>query len=321
MTKTALLIDMIDRLRSRPGITIAELAGSLGRSERTIYRWLNELTADVGVPVYCRGGGYYLAREHSPGLQLTAEELLATRLGLKSAAFAPGSPLCEQAGAAWRKIRQAASPEALAATQIAGDGYSLHITAPEGTMDGAVSAELEKAIAGRKRLRVSYRSQKSNEVKEYVIDPYAMVFRRHSWYLLAHCHEHGRIAQFKLVRFRRVEQTGHCFRVPEDFSADGYFGSSWEAWGGGEPTTVRVKFTPRVAAMIAETRRHPTQQTTLQPDGSAIFEVTVSGIEEIGIWVMGYGGEAEVLDPPELRDYVATQVRGMARTYLGYNDQ
>jgi predicted DNA-binding transcriptional regulator YafY len=320
MTKTALLLDMIDRLRNRPGITIRELADQLERSERTIYRWLNELSVDVGASVYCDQGGYYLGKNGDSPLNLTAEELVALRMSLKSTPFAEGSRIGEQARSAWLKIRQASSGDRLAAAADIASGYSVSFNAPEGSTDPTVAAKLEDGIARRKRLRIVYRSQKSNAVKDYTVDPYALVFRRHSWYLLAHCQEHGRVVQFKLVRFQRITETEHVFDPPKGFSAEDHFQHSWEAWGGGEPVDVRVRFSPRVAMMVAESKRHPSQRTCAQQDGSLIFEAKVSGIEEIAIWILGYGGEAEVLEPPELRRYVADHAAAMAETYARQAD-
>ena len=67
-------------------------------------------------------------------------------------------------------------------------------------------------------------------------------------------------------------------------------------WGGGEPVTVRIRFSPAVADMIAESKRHPTQLNTPQPDGSIVMEVSVSSIQEIATWIMGYGKDAQVLN-------------------------
>lgn len=316
MAKTTLLIEMIDRLRNRPGVSVGELASGLNRSQRTIYRWLSELSVEVGAPVCCRNGGYYLEDERQAQTSsLSAEELVVLRMSLKSTPFAEGSPMRQRAESAWRKIRDAASTERLQAASDIGGGYSLRLTAPKGFVEPAITQTLENAIASRSRLRIVYRSQKSNQVKQYTIDPYALVFRRHSWYLLANCLEHGRVVQFKLVRFRDAVETGAQFQPPPDFSVDEHFKSSWEAWAGAEPVEVRVQFSPKVSVMVAEARRHPTQVTHTQPDGSIIFEATVAGIEEIAIWILGYGRDAEVLDPPELRDYVANHAAALAAIY------
>ena len=60
---------------------------------------------------------------------------------------------------------------------------------------------------------------------------------------------------------------------------------------------------------------HKTQRTTYEEDGSLLFEVDVDGIGEISWWIMGYGAEAEVLEPPQLRERMAKHVARLADTY------
>ena len=45
------------------------------------------------------------------------------------------------------------------------------------------------------------------------------------------------------------------------------------------------------------------------------LEVTVSEPKEVAWWALHWGAGAEVLEPPELRQYVAETVRAMARIY------
>ena len=316
LTKSTLLIKMIDLLRECPGITVHELASSLDRSQRTVYRWLNQLAVHIHTPVYYRDGGYYLASNSDDGgINLTPEELLALRLSLKASPFVSGSPIGKHAFSAWVKIRDAASGDnvrtslGLDATHVVGAG----VTGAE-PRSGVVEV-VEKAVNDHHRLRIVYRSQKSGQVKEYSVDPYALAFRRNSWYMVGFCEEHGKVAQFKLVRFVGAVDTGVAFEVPADFSVEKHFHLSWEAWSGGETTTVRVRFSPAVAEMILESKRHPTQLTYPQADGSVIMQVTVSGVEEIAIWIMGYGKDAEVLEPMGLRQHILDHARAMVSTY------
>ncbi|MCL5105307.1 MAG: transcriptional regulator [Armatimonadetes bacterium] len=316
MAKSALLIKMIDLLKTRPGITVGELAAILGRSDRTVYRWLNEIAVDLQSPLYCHDGGYYFAGK--PDLRevdLTPEELLALRLSLKSSLFGDGSPIKKYAESAWLKIRDAARFEELVEARSLASSRVVNINAPAGDVPTGLIETLEMAIDRRERLKVIYRSQKSGEVKDYTIDPYAMVFRRHSWYVLAFCYEQEKVIQMKLVRFRDAVKLGVRFDPPDDFSVDDYFDLSWEAWAGGEPTRVRVRFDQCVAPLIAEVKRHRTQVIHPSDDGGIIFEATVAGIEEIAIWIMGYGRHAEVLEPESLRRQIAGHVSGMAATY------
>ena len=47
----------------------------------------------------------------------------------------------------------------------------------------------------------------------------------------------------------------------------------------------------------------------------SISSVTVSGLNEISWWILGYGDQAEVLKPPELRRLIAQRVDKMATMY------
>ncbi|MHB9037371.1 MAG: helix-turn-helix transcriptional regulator [Armatimonadota bacterium] len=316
MVKSTLLIKTIEMLKKRPGVTVRELAAEFDRSERSIYRWLSELAGDLGTPIYCSDGGYYLNEWSDSGtIDLIPEEILALRLSLKSSPFGPTSPIGMHAQSAWRKIRASVSRDGLIAARDMAATHAVRVNVPSSNIDSRTVHALETGVTERHRLRVLYNSQNSGKIKEYLIDPYAMVFRRHSWYLLAYSHGHHDVRQFKLVRFKSVIDTGKQFAAPKNFDVSKYFSLSWEAWAGGEPTVVRVRFSPRVAPMIKESRRHPTQVLHSQPDGSVIFEVCVAGIEEIAIWIMGYGKDAEVLEPDTLRDHILEHVNGMLSLY------
>jgi predicted DNA-binding transcriptional regulator YafY len=49
--------------------------------------------------------------------------------------------------------------------------------------------------------------------------------------------------------------------------------------------------------------------------GDILYGVRASYPKEVAWWAMSWGSEAEVLEPPELREYVANEVRKMAGLY------
>ena len=51
------------------------------------------------------------------------------------------------------------------------------------------------------------------------------------------------------------------------------------------------------------------------PDGRVELTVKVAGIVEIRPWIMSWGDAVEVLEPPALRDVVATAVRRLSERY------
>jgi len=78
---------------------------------------------------------------------------------------------------------------------------------------------------------------------------------------------------------------------------------------------VVIRFSKLVAQNVAEVNWHKTQRLALNDDGSLDFKVTVSGLNEISWWILGYGDQAEVLKPAKLRRLVADRVAKTARLY------
>ena len=78
---------------------------------------------------------------------------------------------------------------------------------------------------------------------------------------------------------------------------------------------MHVRFRPLVARNVAEVLWHKTQQTAYLDDGSLDFRVTMSGLQEISWWILGYGDQAEVIAPAKLRRVVSQRAKNMAAIY------
>lgn len=78
------------------------------------------------------------------------------------------------------------------------------------------------------------------------------------------------------------------------------------------PCKVVVQFSPQVARLVTETRRHPTQAVKELRDGSVLWEVTVTDLREIKWWLVALGGEVKVLEHQPL----ASDIQEAARTIL-----
>ena len=89
-------------------------------------------------------------------------------------------------------------------------------------------------------------------------------------------------------------------------------GTSWptsRSWTSSSASTRRSR------ERVAETRWHPSQVTETGADGSLVWRARVSGVLEVRSWILGWGGDAEVLEPAELRDWVAAQHAAAAQRY------
>jgi hypothetical protein len=64
---------------------------------------------------------------------------------------------------------------------------------------------------------------------------------------------------------------------------------------------VVVKFLPPAARFVQESRWHASQVLTQERDGSLLARFTLSTTVEIKSWVLGFGANAVVIEPEELR--------------------
>ena len=78
---------------------------------------------------------------------------------------------------------------------------------------------------------------------------------------------------------------------------------------------VRIRFSPYQARWIRERRYHESQVNEEQPDGGLIVTLRVAGTEEVRRWALGYGAEAEVLEPASLRAALAEEAKKLAKIY------
>jgi len=234
-------------LRTRPGVTAGELGAGLGVTERAARRYV-AILREAGIPVEsARGpyGGYRLGR----GTRLSPVVFTEPEaLGLVMAVL-DGPAGDDLVGVALDKViralpesvgRQAATLRAHASA--APDQYSAR---PE----PATTSALVAAIAARRRVLVTYRSEPGNEW-EAEVDPWAVVVRHGRWYLLCHSHRADAIRTYRIDRVRAVRQTAREFEPPRGLdpvtTVEENLGTGWEF-----PTRVTFDAPPaRVAPWI-----------------------------------------------------------------------
>ncbi len=297
----------------RAGYTTHELARLSGVSVRTIERDLLVLQSESGVPLGEERGRYFLAVEErlSP-MKLTLQEaralLLATRLFLRYSD--EGDPYAASA------LRQLAEvmPEAVRdQVRMAAAALAARPLDPEFSRHLGIVTE---AWAKRRSLRLSYRSAGRQRSREVVVDPYFLEPSAAGFatYLIAHSHTHGGMRTFKVERIVAAEMLPRSFELPADLSLDALLASAWGIiWGEGH--VVKLRFSPRAAWRVRESRWHPTQVLEDEDGGGCIMTLSVASLMEVGRWVRSWGDEVEVLAPAELRDELRREAVRLARAY------
>jgi proteasome accessory factor B len=92
---------------------------------------------------------------------------------------------------------------------------------------------------------------------------------------------------------------------------------AWDIIADQPEARVVLRFAPSVAGRVGEATWHATQQVEHEPDGSLRWSATVAGTIEIRLWILSWGDEVEVLEPPELREDVASTWRRALERYGG----
>ncbi len=173
--------------------------------------------------------------------------------------------------------------------------------------------KLYEAIRKRRKVNMAYNSFSSGRREQHRLSPYAVLFRRRAWYVIGSTERLNKILTFRINRIDSLFISSAPYTIPEDFSVQRYMEKSW-AFRLGPETHVVIEFAPRIAPLIREVHWHSTQEIH-ENAGSLRFEATVAGWQEVGWWVLGWGDEAEVIEPKELREWVAETAEKMVEVY------
>jgi len=181
--------------------------------------------------------------------------------------------------------------------------------------EAAILEALRQACVDHQHLIIAYEHYDQGSIERHVIDPYQLFFKRRALYLDAYDKAERALRVFRVNRIKQVESAGIRGMMVTDYSFARRFHDTFSTFVGDGTTSVKVRFTKRLAPYIKESLWHWSQQLTDLPDGRLLYEVQVSYPKEVAWWAMSWGSEAEVLEPPELRAYVAEEVRKLAEIY------
>lgn len=176
-----------------------------------------------------------------------------------------------------------------------------------------------RAVARRQRLRLLYYSPHRHERTERIVQPYDLLYWRGEPHLIAFCELRQAIRQFflgRVIQWQVLEPEGAFARDPT-FDIEAYLARGLDLRHGEELVMVRVRFSAHQARWVRERRYHKSQQIEELPDGGLLLTLRVAGTEEVRRWLLGYGAEAEVLEPETLRDEIREAVEKLRKIYAG----
>ncbi len=179
-----------------------------------------------------------------------------------------------------------------------------------------VYEQLLDAASNRQSVRIGYGSLTEGKAIRTRLNPYQLLFARRSWYVVGRSSLHRSTRTFHVGRIAELEPLEDRFEIPRGFSIERYLGNAWHLIPEpGPDREVLIRFSKMVAQNVSEVAWHKTQQLQSNEDGTLDFRVTVSGLKEISWWISGYGDQAEVISPAELRQMVAERAQRTTEIY------
>jgi len=151
----------------------------------------------------------------------------------------------------------------------------------------------------------------------YFIEPYAVGQTAHviGWRELPDKGQ-GALRTLKIERIRAAEITRETYTIPADFDPAALLRDAWGIWyTDAEPVEVTLRFHPRVALRVRETRWHSSQQIKDAADGYLLWQAKIAEPQEMLPWLRGWGAECEVVGPAELREMMEGESRRLASIY------
>jgi len=319
--KSQRLLQIEQLLWAHPeGMTQAQLAGRLGVNRSTIWKYLDQdhLPPSIYVDDF---DSNKLKLDRNASLtkaSFTLHEVMAIHLATRFLATRTDKQN-PHAASVLRKLAKA--------LERLDRNISRHMLRSADVMDEnaafrdpvylKVLETLTEAWSAGRKVAVSHQME-TGRVFEYVfspyfIEPYAVGQTAH---VIGLREPPGKVRTFKIERLRSATILAERYEIPEDFDPAELLRDAWGIWySDNDPVEVVLRFHPRVAMRVQESRWHHSQQVENQSDGHLVWRAQVAEPQEMFSWIRGWGADVEVLEPQEMRELLMGEAKTTAEMY------
>ncbi|MEX1045080.1 MAG: WYL domain-containing protein [Chthoniobacterales bacterium] len=286
-------------------------------SAKTVMRDVEFMRDRLGLPLEydaIKHGFHYTAPVRDfPIMKVSQGEVAALLLAQKSLEQFRGTTFERPLSAAFRKLSHSLGGDMEIAWHELEQALSVR-SSGTGLADMQVFDVLAKAVMEGAEVEFAYHKLAGEKPERRTVQPYHLGCIENQWYLFGHDADRGAVRTFALPRIGSVEKTGGKFRRPKDFSLAKVLEGSFAVFEGGRARQVRVRFSGVAARLVGERVWHTSQQLRRDKKG-LMLEMKVGLSPDLRQWILGWGAEAEVLEPAELRRDLAAAAAAAARVY------
>ena len=311
---------ILRELEASRRLTIDDMAEKTGVTTRTIRRDLEALQS-AGFPLFdeTHDGKKYWVLEQKAFRRLdttgfTFAELSALYFSRTLVECLAATPFQQDVSSAFDRLAAALTPGMrqfldrlpLVIQAKAGPG------AYPGAARGKEIAQLLDATLQHRRAVMRYHSFSSDREKEYLVEPYRVVFAQGALYVVAFVPEYGQTRTFALDRIKALSVTEDHFE-PVEAEEDAFAHSLGVHQG--VPEQIGIDFEPRIARYVRERVWHASQEVQDRPDGGIRLTMSVSNDFALRSWILGFGALARVISPPALTAQIVRELDEARQRY------
>lgn len=289
-------------LQNQPRSRAQDLAKKFEVSKRTIYRDITALS-EMGVPIVSLPGEGYELMEgfYLPPLVFTDDEAIALFLGARLLGQQATGALTLKAEQALAKIAAALPKETRQRVESLTRIIGFITPQDRFNLDEPRLVTLQHAIQHRRVIHLRYHSYHQNETTEREVEPHQLFYSDGAWYVSGYCRLRQDMRSFRLSRIEKLTLRIETFGTHVPIKPE----TEW--------VTVQIRYTENIARWVRERQHYAFQSEETLPDNQGVrMTYRLNQLTEIIPWVLGWGAEAEVLAPQELRERVRQEAIKLA---------
>lgn len=295
------LFQIVYLLMERKCVTAKDLAQRFEVSVRTVYRDIDTLSA-AGVPVYAnrgKGGGIRLMDDFVLNRSLLSEkeqnDILASLQGLRAIQVPQTESVLTKLAALFGKNQT---------SWIDVDFSSWG----GGLQEREKFEQLQNAVVQAHVVSFDYFAI-TGEKSERTVEPLKILFKGMSWYLYGFCRARQDFRVFKISRIKNLTVLDEIFTraVPEHVFPTTDSGPKMET------ILLKMKVDSSMAFRVYD--EFDADAIVINPDASYTVTIRFPKNEWLYGYLLSFGAGAEVLEPPELRQEIAAQIKQISQKY------
>ena len=181
----------------------------------------------------------------------------------------------------------------------------LFMGAPEADIKKEIWDKIYKAMGMNAVLQIEYTPEGKTKSETYKVQPYQLIFDNGIWELWAYClrQKHEGMRLFNLSRISSVgilELSGKFF-LPKNYSFKNFVVGNFGCFNDENPQAYKIKFhKDSYAWLYSKDRIWGAKQTIEECDDGYILSFEASQFKPILRWILGWGKDAEPLEPADL---------------------